>query len=186
MKKQTFLFIISILTLSLQGQENLSIDIKKSTINWFGEYTFYFGGHNGTINFTDGHFIKTGDAITGGTFTIDMNSIKCDDIKDEKGKKGLVDHLKNQDFFEVETYPTAKLTITEVKYHDPTHMRIEADMTIKGKTLPINFQAEVNFESKTMYTKFKIDRRRWDIVYQSSLKDGGISDAIGFEVTISL
>ncbi|WP_111682577.1 YceI family protein [Winogradskyella tangerina] len=168
------------------GQEKLEINTSKSELKWTGEYSFYFGGHNGTISFSEGHFIKTGDVISGGEFIIDMNSIVCLDIEDEEGNASLVDHLKHEDFFEVENFPTAKLVITNVKYHDQTNMKISADLTIKGITLPINFQAKVDYDKQQMTTKFKIDRQRWGIDYNSKIRDGAIADGIGFEVTLSL
>jgi len=187
MKKIIFLLLVTnISTAQIMSEKILEIDTSKSTIKWIGEYTFYFGGHDGTINFEQGHFIKNGDVITGGDFIIDMTSIKCNDIEDLEANEGLVNHLKDPDFFDVSNHKKARLSITKVEYHDQNKMRIEADMTIKGKTLPINFQAEVDYKKEEMTTRFKIDRRRWNIVYESSLQDGGISDAIGFEVTISL
>ena len=169
-----------------QAQEKLDIDTSNSQLKWSGEYTFYFGGHDGTISFKEGYFIKTKDVITGGTFIIDMNSIICDDIKTADANESLVNHLKDPDFFDVAKFPEAKLKINSVNYHDPTHMKIFADLTIKGITLPIDFQAEVNFEKAQMTTRFKIDRMRWGISYNSKMRDGAISDAIGFEVKLSL
>ncbi|MCD2258803.1 YceI family protein [Psychroserpens luteolus] len=187
MKTRMLLLITAICTLSFSyAQEKLAIDTSKSELKWFGEYTFYFGGHNGAINFKNGHFIKTGDIITGGEFTIDMNSITCDDIKTADANESLVNHLKDPDFFDVAKFPEAKLKITNVTYHDPTHMKIFANLTIKGITLPIEFQAEVDFAKEQMTTRFKIDRMRWGINYNSKLRDGAISDAIGFEVTLNL
>lgn len=187
MKKSILLFLIAICTsLVSYSQEKLKIDINKSEIKWSGEYTFYFGGHEGTIALKEGFFIKTKDKITGGEFIINMNSIKNTDIKNSEANAGLVSHLKDPDFFNVSKFSTAKMVITDVAYHDSTHMKIHADFTIKGITLPINFQAEVNFEKKQMTTKFKIDRRRWEINYNSKLRDSAISDAIGFEVKLSL
>ena len=37
-----------------------------------------------------------------------------------------------------------------------------------------------------MTTRFKIDRKEWNVNYKSKFKNGAISDAIGFEVTINL
>jgi len=170
----------------LYAQERLPINTSKSEVKWTGEYTFYFGGHNGTISFKEGYFIKTDGKITGGEFLIDMNSIVNLDIDNEEGNKGIVDHLKNEDFFDVKKHPTSKLTITETAYHDKTHLQVDANLTIKGTTLPIQFQAEVNFEKLQMVTKFKIDRTRWGINYNSDVKDSAISDAIGFDVKLSL
>ncbi|WP_298901701.1 YceI family protein [uncultured Psychroserpens sp.] len=168
------------------AQEKLEIDTSLSQLKWSGEYTFYFGGHDGTINFKEGYFVKSEDVITGGEFVIDMHSIKCDDIKTADANKSLVDHLKDPDFFDVAKFPEAKLKINSVNYHDPTHMKIFADLTIKGITLPIDFQAEVDFHKAQMTTKFKIDRMRWGISYNSKMRDGAISDAIAFEVTLNL
>lgn len=58
-------------------------------------------------------------------------------------------------------------------------------------TLPITFQAKVDYKKKEMTTRFKIDRTLWNITYNSKevsgkLKDELISDAIGFEVTLNL
>ncbi|REH54714.1 polyisoprenoid-binding protein YceI [Tenacibaculum gallaicum] len=167
-------------------QKKLNINIQKSTIKWIGEYTFYFGGHDGFVNFKDGYFIKSNDAISGGEFIIDMNSITNTDIKKLEGKTNLVNHLKDPDFFNVEKHPLAKLIITKVEYFDKTHAKIEADLTLKGITKPINFRAELNYEERKMTTRFKIDRRAWGVNYKSNFRDGAISDAIGFEVIVKL
>ncbi|CAM1357768.1 YceI family protein [Tenacibaculum xiamenense] len=171
---------------SLKAQEKLPINLKKSSIQWIGEYTFYFGGHEGTINFIDGHFIKNNEKITGGEFTIDMNSLKSTDIDNEKARKNLDDHLKDPDFFDVKKYPKAYLIITKVDYYENNTVRIEADFTIKEITKSINFRATLDYKNQTLKTKFKIDRRRWNVNYTSKMRDGAISDAIGFIVEIGL
>ncbi len=180
------LFLTLCVSAALHSQEKLNIDIQKSSIKWIGEYTFYFGGHDGFIQFQEGHFIKTGDAITRGEFVIDMNSITNTDIDEKDANQSLVEHLKDPDFFDVKNYPKAKLIITKVEYHDKTHAKIFADLTLKGVTKPINFQAEFIYEEKEMKTRFKIDRRAWNVNYTSKLKDGAISDAIGLVVSIKL
>ena len=186
--KKIILFIAASLLLSTTSfsQEKLNINIQESTIKWIGEYTFYFGGHNGFIQFKEGHFIKTNDIITGGKFVIDMNSMTNTDIKEKKGKDSLINHLKEPDFFDVKKYPLGSLKITKVEYSDKTHARIEADLTLKGLTESINFRVEFNYAEKEMKTRFKIDRKRWNVNYKSKFKDGAISDAIGFEVSIKL
>lgn len=194
MKKRTLLFALTVLSISLnyaQTSEKLDINKSKSEIKWTGEYAFYYGGHDGIINFKDGHFIKTNGAITGGEFMIDMTSIQSKDMDNEDARKDLDNHLKNEDFFDVDKFPIAKLVITKTKYHDNVHLKIFADLTIKDVTLPINFEARVIYETKQLKTRFKIDRTLWNINYKSKeiagkLKDGLISDAIGFEVKLSL
>ncbi|PKA84157.1 YceI-like domain-containing protein [Ulvibacter sp. MAR_2010_11] len=185
MKKHISSIIFAIFTVAfLNAQENITLNSSKSELKWSCDYTFYFGGHNGTISFKEGHLIKTKDVLTGGSFIIDMHSIVNLDIEKEEGKKDLVEHLKNEDFFDVKLYPTAKLVITDVFYHDSTHLEIKADLTIKGKTNPIKFQAEVNYEKLQMTTRFKINRTLWGVIYSSSLMDNSISDGIGFEADL--
>jgi len=194
MKKRIVLIALAVLSFTLnyaQTSEKLKINTTKSEIKWNGEYAFYFGGHEGFINFKEGYFIKENKTISGGEFIIDMPTIKSTDIEKKEAREGLDKHLKNEDFFDVKKFPTAKLVITNIKYHNSTQMKIYADLTIKDITLPINFQAEVNYEEKEMTTRFKIDRTLWNITYNSKevegkLKDGLISDAIGFEVKLSI
>lgn len=187
MKKNILLIVISLFSITLsQAQEILKINTAKSTLKWYGEYTFFFNGHDGAISFKDGHFIKTNDKITGGEFIIDMNSITNADIKTEDANTSLVNHLKDQDFFDVKNFPLSKLVITNVSYHDGTSMQIDANLIIKGITESIRFQAEVDYKKEQMTTKFKIDRKRWGVNYESKMKNSAISDAIGFEVKLSL
>ena len=159
------------------------MDVSKSELKWSSDYTFYFGGHYGTVQFKEGYFIKTGDKITGGSFIIDMNTIAN---VDGGYNEGLVSHLKDHDFFDVEKFPTAKLVITEVIYQDSVHMDIRANLTIKGITLPIKYNAKANYKDLEITTKFKIDRMRWGIDFNHKLKSEAISDAIAFEVKLSL
>lgn len=177
---------IAFLSTISNAQEKLNINISKSSIKWIGEYTFYFGGHDGFIQFTKGHFIKTRDVITGGEFTIDMNSITNTDIKTKKANNSLVNHLKDPDFFDVKKHPLAKLIIIDVEYFKDKSMRIHANLTLKGITNPIKFNATPNYQEKSLTAKFKIDRREWNVNYKSKFKDGAISDAIGFEVILKL
>jgi len=177
---------ITFLLTSSNAQEKLNINITKSSIKWIGEYTFYFGGHNGFINFIKGHFIKTGELITGGEFLIDMNSITNTDIKKIKARKSLVEHLKQADFFDTKKHPLAKLVITGVYYNSDASMNIHALLTIKNITKPIKFNAIPNYKEKSLAAKFKIDRREWDVNYKSKIRNSAISDAIGFEVKLKL
>ncbi|WP_299887094.1 YceI family protein [uncultured Lacinutrix sp.] len=184
MKKCILLLVIAIYsTANIYAQENLKINSSKSELKWSSDYTFYFGGHYGTVQFKEGYFIKTNEKITGGEFIIDMNTIIN---TDGDYSEGLVNHLKNDDFFDVPKFPTSKLVITEVNYLEVMLLEVKANLTIKGITLPIKFKAEVNYEKLEMTTKFKIDRTRWGINFNSKLKSDAISDAIVFEAILSL
>lgn len=179
----TFICITCLSTLS-NAQEKLSIDINKSAIKWIGEYVFSFSGHHGNINFKEGYFIKNDTIITGGEFTIDMNSITNSDIKTKRANTNLVNHLKDSDFFDVKKFPFAKLVITKIEYFDSNQVTINANLTIKGVTNPIQFNAELDYAKKNMVARFKINRKKWNVNYKSKMKDSPISDAIGYEISI--
>jgi len=81
MKKRTLLIVLAMYsvlsyaqTSSNSSEELLRINTSKSEIKWSGEYAFYYGGHDGIINFKEGYFLKNNGAISGGEFIIDMNS----------------------------------------------------------------------------------------------------------------
>ena len=181
----TLILLIVLSEISI-AQEQLNINVEKSQIHWYGEYTFYFGGHDGLIKFKEGYFEKNNDVIVGGRFIIDMTSITCLDLDEEESKDGLVNHLKEPDFFDVANFNTSTLQIKSVMYENKNEMKIFADLTIKGITNPISFQAKVDYSKEQMKAKFKIDRMLWNVSYNSNMKDGAISDAIGFEVLLSL
>ena len=194
MKKRMLCIVLTLSTLitlnaqttTVDTSEKLDINLSKSNLKWVGEYSFYFGGHEGTVDFKEGYFIKNNGIITGGKFVIDMNSITCTDNGEIDTDSGLVGHLKDGDFFEVNNYPEAVLVITSVHYESSTRLKIYANLTIRGVTNSINFIADADYEKEELITKFKIDRQRWGIDYNSKLRDGAIADGIGFEVKISL
>ena len=191
MKKIPVITVLALFSIVGFSQEKLNINTTKSTIKWSGEYAFYYGGHDGILNFKEGHFIKTNDVITGGEFIIDMNSIQSQDMDNEDARTDLDNHLKNEDFFDVRKFPIAQLVFTNVIYESKRRLKIYANLTIKSITHPVNFVADVDYDKKEMTTRFKIDRTRWGVTYNSKeiegkLKDGLISDAIGFDVKLSL
>jgi len=171
------------------AQNEIKIDTSKSYVKWTGSNLFQFNEHFGTVKFESGKINLAKDSISGGQFVIDMNSIVN---TDGKYNEMLVDHLKGSDFFEVEKFPTAKLEIIKIKYTDSINLDIEAKLTIKDVTEILDYRSTFeNFgNERTMKSKFKIDRTRWKINYESkgmvgSVKDGIISDAIEFEVVIT-
>ena len=77
------------------------LDAAKSTFKWTGKKVT--GQHWGYIKFTDGQLTTDGNNIVGGTFTVDMNSMDCQDTKGEYGTK-LLGHLKSDDFLALRNF----------------------------------------------------------------------------------
>ena len=165
------------------------IDASKSTFKWTGKKVT--GAHWGYIKFTDGNITTDGGVITGGAFTVDMNSIDCQDMPADKGGAKLVGHLKADDFFGTEKFATSSLVIKSAKSTGTGQFDVKADLTIKGITNEITFPATIAMDGKTLTAKaaFKVDRTKFGIKYGSgnffeNLGDKAISN--DFEVEIDL
>ena len=91
--------------------QSKKVDASKSTINWVGKKVT--GQHSGTVNIQSGNLIFKGKKLTGGTFVVDMTSLTATDIKGEYAAK-LDGHLKADDFFGTDKYPTSKLVFKKV------------------------------------------------------------------------
>ncbi len=150
--------------------EEKKVDVKESNVEWRGEKVTGF--HEGTISLKDGHFILEDGELKGGEFKIDMTSINVTDIEGE-GKGKLEGHLKSDDFFGVETYPTSKLVITNAAKKDDGTYGVVADLTIKKETHPVTFDLKWNEDSAS--TKLTIDRTKFNVRYGS----GSFFDNLG-------
>lgn len=152
--------------------KNVSIDTQKSTLEWVG--TKVTGTHNGTILMKSGAVSFKGNRVVGGTFTLDMTSIVNLDIESEKWKQNLVGHLKSDDFFSVESHPTATFKITKAKMlrfvkANEANYEIKGVLTIKGIAKDVTFPVRIVRKDQGYEAtgKIELDRTRWDIRYGS-------------------
>lgn len=134
----------------------------QSIIEWVGGKVT--GSHNGTIAVKDGELILNDDKIVGGKFVVDTTSIRVLDITDPATNAQFSGHLASDDFFSSEKFPEASFEITSTKGN-----HIAGDLTIKGITHPIGFDAEVNAEGGllTAIAKIKIDRTKYEMKFRS-------------------
>ena len=176
--------------------ETVALD-SGSVIAWRGFKTYVQSEHFGTVNVQEGTFEVADSKLVGGTITIDMTSITNTDLEDE-GKRGYLEgHLKSQDFFFVDSFPTAVFEIVEVL--DPSeatkYSTVTGNLTIRGTTNSITFPADVVVGEegvKFMAPTFSIDRTLWgakfhdrdDATIAESLKDDLIDHSI--ELTIKV
>ena len=171
------------------------IDTSASTINWTGGKEFVSDKHSGTVALSNGFLTVDGDKITGGEFTVDMNSIKNTDLTDPAMNGKLVSHLRSADFFDVANHKEAKFVITKVTAKSATEQIFEGNATIRGKTAPVKIPATVKKEGATWVAsgKLELDRTKYDVKYNSksfvpdlvkSAKDKVIKNNIDLDFTI--
>ena len=170
--------LMAVVTLSFTTIEGEKKEIKtdNSTVTWKGYKVT--GSHYGTVNLKSGFLTFDEGKLTGGEFEVDMTSIVVGDLEGEyKGK--LEGHLKSDDFFGIEKFPTANLVFNKVKSTGKNSYEVTGDLTVKGKTAPVTFELSVYGNKAT--ANVKIDRTTYDIRYGSpsffdDLKDKAIYD----------
>jgi len=167
--------------------DNVGVNAENSTIKWIGSKVA--SSHEGTVNIQKGILMIDHGTLVGGQFSIDMTSISNTDIESEEYRAKLDGHLKSKDFFNVEQFPLATITITNAIKGDGNSYKVIADLTIKGITHPVIFEANVAINGLNFLAtaNIKIDRTKWDITYNSGnfFKDLGdylILDEILFDV----
>ena len=144
------------------------------------------GEHSGTVNFKDGAVVFKGKKLVGGSFTVDMTSLTSTDLTGEY-QGTLNGHLKSEDFFGTEKFPTSTLVFKTIASKGNDVYTVTADLTIKGITKPVTF--DITVKGNTATTAFNVDRTKYDIKYNSksffeSIGDKAIYDE--FELTVNL
>lgn len=183
-------FIISALTFFATGvDKDAKVNVEESTVAWVGKKVT--GQHNGTINLTGGRLeMDDNGNLTGGIFTIDMTSLVSLDLTGGTKEK-LEGHLKSDDFFGVEKYPTSTFVITKAVPQGPGKYKIVGNLTIKSTTQEIQFPANVEVKDGkvTATADITIDRSKYDVRYGS----GSFFDDLGdktiydnFDLSVSL
>src|ERR1700753_441830 len=121
----------------------------QSNIDWVGKKVT--GAHNGTIAVKEGEIVLNDGKLAGGKFVIDTTSIKILDVTDPATNAQFFGHLASDDFFSTEKYPEASLVIFSVSGN-----HVEGNLTIKGITHPVAFDAAVNVNGDALVATGKL------------------------------
>ena len=195
MKNQILLSALVIVAIAFSAftsadrNSTMSVNVAESKVTWLGKKVT--GEHTGTIQLLSGGMQFNDDKLVGGSFEIDMRSIENTDLENEEYKQKLVGHLKSDDFFGVEKYPTATMKITDVEQKTSSKYHVTGDITIKGITKSIVFPVEVSLlDTKAVASaSITIDRSEFDVRYGSGsffddLGDKMIYDDFRLDVTV--
>ena len=178
--------------------ENLSgtktLDSEKSSAKWTGSKTLVKDYYDvGTIDIKSGTAIFAKGVLTGGSVVFDMNSIATTSTgkgSDADATSSQAKHMKSDDFFDAAKYPEAKFVITSAAKESGNAYLLNGDLTIKDKTNPVSFPAEVTESNgiATIEGSVTLDRTLWDIKYGSDkffqdLGDKVINDDFTLEFT---
>jgi polyisoprenoid-binding protein YceI len=100
-------------------------------------------------------------------------------------------HLRTNDFFDIEQYPTMQLAATGFEADGDSYV-MHADLTIKGVTRPVDFDLEFDGVGQDPWGGTRagftattaINRKDWGIEWNAPLETGGV--LVGEKVQIEL
>lgn len=190
MKQLIFFPVLALLAVAFRvPPTTYKVETGSSVIAWTGYKVT--GKHTGTVKVQSGS-VEFADAIlTGGSFTVDMNSITCTDLEGAMAAK-VVGHLKSDDFFGAANFPVAKYVITKAIPQDTKgNYKIVGNLTIKETTKEVKFMANVSETGGkvTASGKMTVDRSEFNVRYGSGSFFDGLGDKTiydEFDLQISL
>ena len=164
-----------------------SLDHTSSSLEWIGSKIT--GSHNGNIEFLSGEVLFDNKTILSGEIVVNMGTIENEDISSEKYKGYLVNHLKSEDFFNVDSFPYAHLVILESledidkSKESGFNTIIRCDLTIKGITHTIDIPMILNVYNNHATASGRIDiyRTLYDIRYKSKSFFPDIGDKLIYD-----
>ena len=157
------------------------VDSKSSTLLW--EAKKVTGQHSGNITFGESSLVVEKQKITGGKLIVDMNTIVDTDLTDAGYNQKLIGHLKSDDFFGVAKFPQSTLEVKKVESKSGKIFHFTADLTIKGITSPVEFDAEVNETSGKLTVSgiLTVNRTKFGIKYGSGSFFEGLGDKVIYD-----
>lgn len=149
-----------------------TVDTEQSIIEWAGRNPNTT--HNGTLRLLRGD-ITIQQGRLDGAFEIDMHSLKNLSLEGNEWQPVLIAHLKSDDFFFTEKFPTARFTIYSARKISESlsapNFEVEGTLELRGVRNAMTFFATVSNlpgGAITVEAHFDFDRTRWKIIYGSS------------------
>ena len=154
-----------------------TINPDQSIIVWTGREVTT-SKHFGNIYFASGQFeIKSG-LISSGEFVVDMTTIDNQDLpEDRRGR--LEAHLKSDDFFSVESHPTALLSILSSESLADGKWLVSGELTIKTFTHPVEF--EMLNSNDGWKANLVFDRSKYEVKFRSGTFFENLGDKLIYD-----
>ena len=179
--KKLFILVLFLSLIYTQNEKTFTLNPDNTVLRWTAEKVT--GSHWGYVKVEGGSVVVKGKKILTGECIVDMSTITVMDMKDSPYGKKLESHLRSSDFFDTENHSRASLKIRGVSYKQGS-VDLTGDLTIKGKSHPVEFSAVLKFSDKGAIAKgqIKIDRTLYDIKYRSGKYYPDIGDKMIYDV----
>ncbi len=149
------------------------IDATASVIRWTGRNLF--NQHYGSIRLASGEIGIHDGVLSSAGFSVDMNSMTCDDLTDNSWNSMLIAHLKSPDFFQTDLYPKAEFVAESAVPIPsggdglPSHV-LKGRFTLRGVTRPVEFPvciASADGKRLTGQGVLEVNRTEFGSIYGS-------------------
>jgi len=149
----------------------------ESSLVWTGREVST-SSHYGTINFTSGQFEIADGLISQGEFLVDMTSINVQDMTGGS-KERLEGHLRSDDFFSVESFPTAHLYISSSEVISNGKWMVNGFLTIKDISHPVLFEMANTEDGWNANLVF--DRSKYNVKFRSGTFFENLGDKLIYD-----
>lgn len=149
------------------------VNTETSLVRWTGRNLF--NHHRGTLRLSGGRLTVDAGVLKSASFTIDMNSIVCEDLEDSAYNAMLIRHLRDDDFFAVERFPSTEFVCEQAAPLPPQppgtpNFTLHGSLTLRGVIQPLSFPAVIaaqDADHLTGQAQFEIDRTQFGCNYGS-------------------
>ncbi len=176
-----------VLGMSATAQTKWKLDKVHSSVR-FSVQHMVVSEAEGTFKMWDGTVENSKDDFSDAkiNFTVDVNSINTDNERRDG-------HLKSDDFFNVEKFPTMKFESTSMKPLGNNKYELKGNLTIRDVTKPVTFQVsyggviaggrgrKAGFKATTTINRFDYNLK-WD----RATETGGLVVGKEVEVTVKV
>ncbi len=123
------------------------------------------GDHKGGFEKVKGSLsLGESGSVEGVNLEIDMTSVYADPFP---YAEKFVSHLKDEDFFHIEKYPTATFKSTSIE-----GTKVTGIFDMRGVQKEVSFDAQISDKAPyTLKAEFKINRKLWGIEYAGKADD---------------
>ena len=154
-----------------------TINPDQSIIVWTGREVTT-SKHFGNIYFASGQFEVKSGLISSGEFVVDMTTIDNQDLPEERRPR-LEAHLKSDDFFSVESHPTALLSIISSESIAEGQWLVSGELTIKTFTHPVEF--EMLNSNDGWKANLVFDRSKYEVKFRSGTFFENLGDKLIYD-----
>lgn len=186
MKKLFLIAVLGMTQFSLNAQTKWGLDPMHTSVKFTVSHMM-ISEVEGTFKKFDGSIVGNKPDFTDATinFTVDVNSISTDNEMRDK-------HLKSDDFFNAEKFPSMKFVSTSFKKIKDKSYSLEGNLTIRDVTKKVKFAVTYGGTVKDPYGNIKagfkatskISRKAYGLLWNKMTEAGGAM--VGDEVVILL